>query len=424
MPPAIYALADKLAPVLRAQFLAAMAAARDAIVLADLTTAIESGSLARVLQAVHAARLPATLAPAGAVVRQIVTDAAGQTMAQVIDAFHGTAVPFRVFDPAKIGSATDAGELGHGFYFSTDPNIAKTTAVRLDVQVRVTKPLTLEMESWGGSKRGLVTEALGLPATATPVEITAAARAAGYDGVVLDYGPLGYAHREILVFDAAQATITGAGKGVAVAVQLPGTTIAVRASFAIVNPLAAAAALKQAASLVTAVTTETQAAIRALVARAVTEGIAPRELATLIRPLVGLTARQTQAAMNARAEWQAAGLAGDALTRKVDAYGATLLKQRAVLIARTETIDAANAGQLAAWKGAAKAGLFNPAQTSRIWSAASDRRTCERCAALDEQTVDFDEPFDADGESVFAPPLHPNCRCSVSLVFDRARRAA
>jgi hypothetical protein len=203
------------------------------------------------------------------------------------------------------------------------------------------------------------------------------------------------------------------------------TDIAVRASFTIVNPLAAVAAHTRGAQFVTQVTRETRAAIRALTARAVTEGIAPRELATLIKPSIGLTVRQTQAVLNARAEWSASGLAGESLTKKLEAYGAKLLKQRAVMIARTETIAAANTGQLAAWRGAVQLGHLQPETTSRVWSAASDQRVCPICEALDEQAVDFEDAFTTlDGDELMSPPAHPSCRCSVSLAFERRTRSA
>jgi len=203
------------------------------------------------------------------------------------------------------------------------------------------------------------------------------------------------------------------------------TEIAVRASFTIVNPLAAEVARVQGARLVRNITTETRQAIRALTARAFPEGIAPRQLATLIKPLIGLTTRQTQAVLNAREAWATAGLTGDPLATKVEAYGAKLLKQRAVNIARTETIAAANGGQLAAWREAASQGLLKPERTFRVWSAASDQRVCPICEDLDEQVVGFDEPFvTIDGDEIMAPPAHPSCRCSVALTFERERGAA
>lgn len=202
------------------------------------------------------------------------------------------------------------------------------------------------------------------------------------------------------------------------------TDLAVDVSFTIVNPKAVTAAAEQGARLVTGVTAETQAAIRALVARAYRDGIPPRELAKLIEGQVGLTTRQTQAALNYRAALESAGLTGDVLQVRVDAYAKRLLRQRAEMIARTETIAAANRGQQAAWDAAVEAGLLDPANTGRIWQAASDSRVCAICAALDGQVVGFNEPFiTIDGEAVWFPPVHPHCRCSVSLTFDRRQAA-
>lgn len=205
------------------------------------------------------------------------------------------------------------------------------------------------------------------------------------------------------------------------------TELAVRAAFDLVNPRAAAAAQIQGARFVTGVTAETRHAIRTLVVRAVTDGIAPRELAALIKPLIGLTARQTQAVLNAREAWLEAGLSTDVVAKKAEAYAAKLLAQRAVAIARTETIAAAANGQLAAWRAAADAGLIDRSRTWRIWQAAIvSPRTCPRCRSLHDQVVAFDQVFvvPIDGETVWAPPLHPNCRCSVSLTFHADRSAA
>lgn len=281
--PAIYVIADRLAPKLRAAFLAAIALIRSQATLPALAAAIEAGDLAAILAATHVAQLPAALAPAVAVIEEVVTRAAEH----------------------------------------------------------------------------IVTE------------------------------------------------------------------LAVDASFRLVNPLATAAARTQGARLVQSVTTETRDAIRALVGRAFPDAIAPRELATLIKPLIGLTKKQVHAVVNAQEAWRQAGLTGDALQKKVVAYAKQKLQERAVNIARTETIAAATNGQRAAWQGAVRAGLLDPSRTWRIWSAASDQRVCPICEGLDEQVVGFDEPFvTIDGDEVMAPPVHPQCRCSVSLTFDGRRSAA
>lgn len=124
--------------------------------------------------------------------------------------FHGTSAKFDRFDASRIGTATDEGHLGSGFYFSTDPNVVGkhhklAMAVGLDVQ----NPLKLEMKTWAGDKRKLVRDALGLEETAPVHEVNKALRARGHDAVSLDYSPLGYKHRELMVMDPARITIRG-----------------------------------------------------------------------------------------------------------------------------------------------------------------------------------------------------------------------
>jgi hypothetical protein len=200
---------------------------------------------------------------------------------------------------------------------------------------------------------------------------------------------------------------------------LPGAPITL--DFAIVNPLASTAARKMGAWLVTQVSAETKAGIRALIARSFADGLPPVKTARLIRDMIGITERQAQAVLNARAAWSAAGLSADAIERKAKAYAAKLLRQRGMLIARTESIQAANLGQLSAWQQAAKDGLIQPGRTRRIWHAAAGDRTCPLCKALNQTTVPFAEPWPF---GKMAPPRHPACRCSNGLVFISAKRPA
>lgn len=56
-----------------------------------------------------------------------------------IVAYHGTDAAFKKFDPERIGESTGAGDWGDGFYFTNDPNVAKTFGknlmeVRLDLK--------------------------------------------------------------------------------------------------------------------------------------------------------------------------------------------------------------------------------------------------------------------------------------------------
>jgi len=78
---------------------------------------------------------------------------------------------------------------------------------------------------------------------------------------------------------------------------------------------------------------------------------------------------------------------------------------RALMIARTETVTAHNAGQIA---GAREMGV-----AFKAWFDAGDEAECEECPGnADEGIIAMDETFKTGDD---CPPAHPNCRCS--LVF-------
>jgi hypothetical protein len=68
------------------------------------------------------------------------------------------------------------------------------------------------------------------------------------------------------------------------------------------------------------------------------------------------------------------------------------IRQRAQMIARTETIRASNAGRYATWNQAVSEGLL-PITVEVKWLTAGDERTCPFCASLDNTVVGFGESF-------------------------------
>ncbi len=90
-----------------------------------------------------------------------------------------------------------------------------------------------------------------------------------------------------------------------------------------------------------------------------------------------------------------------------DAAGTT--RNRATLIARTETIRAYNSAHLTLYK---KRGL-----KYYQWIAAAGPRTCARC-------MDKDGSVFAIGKGYPRPPLHPNCRCSVAPYIPESEHEA
>jgi len=107
--------------------------------------------------------------------------------------------------------------------------------------------------------------------------------------------------------------------------------------------------------------------------------------------------------------------------------------ERAEMIARSETIRASNAGAVEAFR---QTGVVQ-----KQWYTAKDQRVCEFCNEMHEKMVATNANFASKGdamtlnvvnpdgsvaqrtlrmdyEDVGAPPLHPNCRCTVLPVVE------
>jgi hypothetical protein len=176
-------------------------------------------------------------------------------------------------------------------------------------------------------------------------------------------------------------------------------------------------ARNHAGAMVTAVTDETRFAIRDILVDAVHAGANPRRTAKLLEAVVGLNKRQAAALARYRDSLMAAGVPLRRLDALVARYGARLLRMRATTIARTETITAANRGQLELWRRNVAEGTILWDRWMVEWLAVDDDRECPDCMALDGQRVRIGQPFlsPAYGE-VAGPALHPACRCATALV--------
>lgn len=170
-------------------------------------------------------------------------------------------------------------------------------------------------------------------------------------------------------------------------------------------------------NLIRQVAEETQQAIGAIIERAFQEGLHPYRSARLIKPLVGLTERHGRAVMRYHAQLLADGIPLPRAEEMAKRYANRLHTYRARNIARTETMRAANAGQQLLWEQGVEEGLINPARTEREWIVTPDDRLCEFCEPMDMQRVGMDEDFQSELGPVHEPPLHPSCRCAISLHF-------
>lgn len=196
------------------------------------------------------------------------------------------------------------------------------------------------------------------------------------------------------------------------------------ASFDATNPRAVSFADTRSATLVTQIGTDTRAALRELVAVGLRDGIAPAKLRQYIRQSVGLRTDQLLAVSNLRARLAAAkpgatvragkvrikipksGASSRFIDDKAAKYASKLLNDRAILIARTETLRSANAGQLELWKQAQEGGTL-PSDAQRYWIETPDSRLRHSHAIMAGQKVGINEPFDPPIE----PGEEPACRC-------------
>lgn len=133
---------------------------------------------------------------------------------------------------------------------------------------------------------------------------------------------------------------------------------------------------------------------------------------------LGLTPRWAKAVENLDERLGEAVLRGELSTaargKKVAAYYQKLLKARARMIARTETIAARNAGIEASWNVAVSEGDLDPLM-AKIWLA---KVPCPICLELsNHDPVPMGKPFISPTIGpIMRPPAHPNCKCGIALV--------
>jgi len=133
------------------------------------------------------------------------------------------------------------------------------------------------------------------------------------------------------------------------------------------------------------------------------QGPTPEALTT-ISDATGLTSRQLRAVENARLAALDAGATKTVAARTARNVQRRLLRYRANLIARTESVNLAGAvtrrfGQ-------------EIGATRKTWVSARDANVEEICRALDGTTVGINEEFPG---GLMGPAAHPGCRCVLDL---------
>ena len=214
---------------------------------------------------------------------------------------------------------------------------------------------------------------------------------------------------------------------------------AIFAKFDVTNMHSVEWASERSATLVTEMTEESKRAIRQTISNGFTQQIQVRQTASILKQTISLTGKQAQAVTSLRRRILASsgkriyagktairvpvgGMDATRMQRVLAKYSDRLLRQRAMNIARTETINAANQGQSELWKQAVEKGQLDP-NTKRVWIAALSERTCPICMELNGQERGFEELWVTPTGEVDGPTAHPQCRCTTGLVSGDGKKA-
>ena len=221
-------------------------------------------------------------------------------------------------------------------------------------------------------------------------------------------------------------------------------------SLTMTNAHAIAYGEQRAGTLITAFQQEQLDVVRNVLGRALSEGIEPLRAGRMLRSTVGMNERQARALANyerglhekmttgatnvplrgagrplADQRFSLSNLTERRIDDMVARYRERLIAYRGEMIARTETMRAANMGAYAEQYAAGQSGLFDIQTARRIWSTTPDDRACDVCIFMDGHEVGFAEQFVYDGvaagdpsgdvRSGDTPPIHPMCRCTAYI---------
>lgn len=194
---------------------------------------------------------------------------------------------------------------------------------------------------------------------------------------------------------------------------------AMTARFDLRNPFSEDFVRRRGGELVRSITEQARERIREAIERGLVQGVPARTTARALRETLGLDERLSRAVGNQVQTLADAGADDDVIERAARAYSDKLLRYRAELIARTETMTASNQGTLDSWRQAEKEGLLPGGMLKRWIHAAGSGRTCPVCTELgNSEPVPMNGTFYSSilGESFERPPSHPACRCALGLV--------
>jgi len=182
--------------------------------------------------------------------------------------------------------------------------------------------------------------------------------------------------------------------------------------------------------LITRCTNDQIEAIRYIIAESRSVGMGSLETARYIRPLIGLTQRQSAANLRFYNNFKTTmakdhpRMTAESIEQKARAaasrYAARQQRYRAQMIARTENAFAYNRGNDEAIRQAQAKGLLP--HLTPYWTTAMDGHVCDVCEDLEGQQIgddgEFTTTYHGREYTCDLPPMHPNCKCCVEYRED------
>ena len=194
-------------------------------------------------------------------------------------------------------------------------------------------------------------------------------------------------------------------------------TLNVDMSFDLINAATVRFLQQYKMQLIRSVTDATRSGLRSIIRMGQTQGLTVRQQAMRIRNLIGLTPRQIDALDRKRRNLLSNGWTKLDAEDKVLRMAIKQHRERAEMIARTETIRAANMGQQQLWEQAKEQDLLEP-DVKQVWIVTDDDRLCQVCEpipSMNEGGVAIDGLFNTPVGRLSGPPAHPRCRCSLGI---------
>ena len=182
-------------------------------------------------------------------------------------------------------------------------------------------------------------------------------------------------------------------------------------AFNVMNKRALEWSQKTAATLVTNMDGDSRLAIRQIINDGFTQGLNGETISRrLIYDGLGLQSRQVQSLASYRAVLEASELKAEKVARLVQRRRDKMVRYRARLIARTETMRASNMGLNLEWQDRIQRGLIRPNRMRKRWIVTPDDRLCPYCRSMETQTSSIVDEFEnPQFGNTLVPPLHPAC---------------